>query len=280
MIHQKNNRAGFLARRSARLRTLYGVFASKEPVFLYQMGKVGSTAIEASLRAAGVPVRHFHYLGGDFTEQLHLRRARIAWIKRAGAHLTGSLQRALLRMPNRPVRVITLVREPMARNIAAFFQALRHVVWEDRSLDTRRDVDPDIVLGRAFERLFRHDAPMRWIERELGGKLGVDAYARPFDHGRGWVHLEHGHIQVLLIRLEDLSRAWDAIGEFVGHPGVAPVRSNTGEQKWYGPLLREFRTTYVPTETLLDALYATPYMRHFYSADEIGAFRRRWMAGG
>jgi hypothetical protein len=258
-------------------RQRYGVFYSKQSVFLYQMGKVGSTSIEEGLKRTGVSVSHFHFLVRDFTHQFHFRRARPGLIKRLGIWASGSVRTALLRIPNRQAKVITLVREPMARNIAAFFQMLRNVLWEDKRMDTREHADASVLLRDAFHGRFRHESAVNWMDQEIGRWLGVDVYAHPFDRAQGWTRIQQRNVDLLVLRTEDLHRCEPAIREFTGQPGFRLERSNLGAEKWYGPLYRDFCAGYTADPETLSALYNSRYMQHFYTMEETEAFRRRWL---
>jgi glycosyltransferase involved in cell wall biosynthesis len=260
-----------------RIRDRYGAFFTKQPVFIYQMGKVGSTAIEESLRAGGVAVRHLHSIGGDFSDQFRLPRSGRSFTARWRRAAEGALQALLLKIPNRRVKVITIVREPLARNISAFFQVLRKVLWDNPEFDSRREGSDNQLLREAFNRQMRHEAPALWFDREIRRQLGVDVYRHPFDHEQGWTLVSENNIDLLILRAEDLIRCESAIGKFAGLPGLRLNNANCGDRKWYAPLYKSFRTHFAPEPELLDRLYGTRYMRHFYTTREIMAFRENWL---
>jgi len=261
----------------ARFLDRYGVFLFKTHVFVYQMGKVGSSAIEEGLREGGVSVRHLHSIGGDFSDQFRFRRAGRSLIARLRRRLEGSMQGLLLNVPNRRVKVITLTREPISRNISAFFQAFRKIMWDYREFDSRHEAGGGQVLVDAFYQFVQQETPMLWFDQEIRRRLGIDVFQHPFNHEQGWIQISQGNVDLLLLRMEDLSRCESVIGSFVGLPGFKLKNDNCGERKWYAPLYRSFRSHFSPAPELLARLYATRYMRHFYSAKEIAAFRDRWI---
>lgn len=251
-------------------------YASKTPVFLYQMGKVGSTSVEEGLKAQGLGVRHIHSIGGDFADQFRFRRARASLARRWRKRLLGLIHARLLHLPNRPAKVITLVRDPLARNIAAFFQLFRRVLWEEPGFDTRKDIGARELVARAFETHFDHRAPLWWFPREIGRTLGIDVLAHPFERERGWTRILRGNIDLLVVRMEDLANARGAIAGFAGVPRLDLPTTNLGSRKWYADLYRDFREHYRPPTAMLDELYGSDFARHFYTPDEIAGFRRRW----
>lgn len=254
-----------------------GVFLNKRPIFLYQMGKVGSTSLEVAFQSSGVPVHHIHSLGGDFSDQFRFHRTRLPLRRRIENRLFGTAQRLLLNLPNRPARVLTLVREPLARNLSAFFQLLRNVIWEDSRFNTRDDRDLIPLLTDAFHRYFRQNSSMTWIDREIRGQLGIDLYSHLFDPAQGWMRIRQRHIDLLVVRAENLDQCVPVISQFTGIAELHLPKVNLSDRKWYGTLYRDFRESYVPSPALLDELYDTLYMRHFYSAEETARFRQQWL---
>lgn len=242
------------------------------------MGKVGSTAIEETLLARGLPVRHLHSIGGDMSDQFRLRRSGRSLTARGRRAVEGMVQDLLLRIPNRRIKVITLVREPLGRNISAFFQVLRKVLWDNPRFDTRSDDSSCQLLIDAFMRQTNHEVPACWFDREIRLHLGIDVYQHPFDREHGYTIIRKGHVDLMVVRVEDLDRCESAIAEFVGLPDLRLHQANRGGMKWYAPLYQNFLRHFIPNEALLDQLYNSRYMKHFYSQKEITGFREAWLA--
>ena len=98
-----------------------------QPIITYQMGKVGSSTVQASLVAVDPerPIYHVHFLNP----------ARVREIEQQRRNYFGTEKISLLRRPwlseflfkqirkqNRNWKIVTLVREPIARNISTFFE--------------------------------------------------------------------------------------------------------------------------------------------------------------
>jgi hypothetical protein len=82
---------------------------------------------------------------------------------------------------------------------------------------------------------------------------------------------------LLLIRVEDLNRcASQAFSEFLGLPELPLINENVGSAKAYASLYKTFKDSVKLPESYIDQMYATKYMRHFYSDREIAAFKKRW----
>src|SRR5262245_22896629 len=94
-------------------------------VLVYQMGKVGSGSVMHALKAEAVPAFHVHNLAPDQLARsgaLHRNafgRFDIDYTWYIGCALSRRIQAA---PPGRRFRVITLVRDPIAREVSGIFQ--------------------------------------------------------------------------------------------------------------------------------------------------------------
>lgn len=247
-----------------------------DPILVYQMGKVGSSAVTRSLRESAVSARIYkpHFLTREALEGEE-KRYRDGWKggRRAlhvweGQYLYDKVRASR----EEPWRIVTLVREPVARNVSAFFQTLD----QDRTA-AREDVD---ALAHAFADFEGHDEPLRWFDCELEPVFGVDVFARPFPQSRGYDVFRNERARVLVVRLEDLKRvAGEAFGEFLGLDGFAIRETNVASDKDYSRAYSAFVSSVRLPAAYLDEMYGSRYTRHFYSKEEIEAFRSRWQEG-
>jgi hypothetical protein len=84
---------------------------------------------------------------------------------------------------------------------------------------------------------------------------------------------------VLLLRVEDLARVGETVlRSFLGLPDLHLERRNVGKRKYYAASYGEVTRSLRLPEPLLDQIYGSRLARHFYSDQEIAAFRERWSA--
>jgi len=120
---------------------------------------------------------------------------------------------------------------------------------------------------------------LTWFDRELKSVFGVDVYAIPFDPAKGYEIYESEKARVLLVRLEDLrSRAPVAFGDFLGLGDFRLADTNVAEAKGYADVYRRFVASVRLPHDYIERMYDSRYARHFYSEDELDAFRLRWKA--
>jgi len=277
----------------------------KEPLLVYQMGKVGSTTIVNSLHAspdcdAKYSVYHVHWLSPErlrYEEDLH----RSALARRppdagtpagnfypgyvwAGQHLSRRLRNE---RDATKWTVITLLREPISRNISSFFQNLETLLnYDFRKKLKTTNIDQVVNdLMRLWTENYiedgaieRSDAnPMTWFDKELKTVFGVDVYATPFPREQGFATYETPRARVLLLRLEDLNKSDGVpVKEFLGSRDFKLVSANQAQDKEYSQLYSAFTRRLVLPNSYVETIYRSRYSTHFYTPRELERFRSKW----
>jgi hypothetical protein len=276
----------------------------KEPLLVYQMGKVGSSTLVASLyanpqviaRHSIYPVHRLTASGLDFVERVSAEaRARLRGTANPQRRFhpqharTGRWLQERLTDPRnkRKWLVITLVREPIARNVSSFFQNLEfRLSYDYRSrlqsggkdavaADVRKLFDDNYLTDEAIERVDAN--PLTWFDNELKSVFGVDVYASEFPTRKGYRIYDTDRARVLLLRLEDLNRTHAvALKEFLQIDDFRLVNANTADEKAYAELYESFRRDLVLPAEYVDRLCASRHTRHFYTEAEIQSVRGKW----
>jgi len=248
-------------------------FRGKEPVIVFQMGKVGSTSVASSFPTPGHPVSvQTHYLHRPRIEAAkQWSRERGLPVRAHFFHADAAARRVVDK--GRPFKLITLVREPVGRSVSNFFHNFERFVGVPLAESTH-------TTEQLTEILVAHERELseaRWFQREFEPALGVDLYAHPFPHADGAQVIPAGNGTILVLRLEtpDLVKE-AAIAAFLGEDGFTLATANVGDAKEYGDGYQQFRESAVlPRDFLLRKL-TTPYATHFYSDEERAAIRDRW----
>lgn len=240
-----------------RRRPSFATFAKRchelPPVFIYQMGKVASSSVRYSLeRSYQGPVVHGHYFGPQHRK----------WE-------VGYLYRAWQEQPF-PMKVVSLIREPVARNISAFFENFQRFTryrFQDNPYSAEE-------LQLFFLTRYPHNLPLLWLENELRRSFGLDAYQQPFP-AEGYLQLRQGPIDGLLLKhdLADEGKM-ELLKNFVPLKELEWHNQNEGQEKPYAQLYREFKALPLP-DWYLDQMYNSRYAQHFYGP-EIAALREKW----
>lgn len=245
----------------------------REPVIVFQMGKVGSTSVASSFPTAGHPLS---------VQTHHLHRPRIAaakqWSRDRGFpvrahyfHADAVARRVVDK--GRPFKLITLVREPVGRSVSNFFHNFERFVGMPLAASHHS-------ARELTEILLTHEKQLdegRWFQREFEPALGVDVYEHPFPHSEGVQVLPSGRGEILVLRLETPDAVKErAIAAFLGEADFALASANVGDAKEYGAAYQRFRSNAVLPGDFLERKLSTVYATHFYSDDEREEIRRRW----
>ena len=263
-----------------------------QPIITYQMGKVGSSTVQASLVAVDPdrPIYHVHFLNPARVREIeHQRR------KYFGTDKVGLLRRPWLseflfeqiQKTNRHWKIVTLIREPIARNISTFFENLdvtknpestKYAVKSDY-YGFEITVDPENMeplIELFFDRLV-HERPLNYFDDEIRYVFGIDIFESTFPVDKGYMHYQSNNADMLLIRLGDLNRcAKTAFKEFLDVDDFTLIQTNVANEKVYAPLYKEFKRKVHFPEDYINKMYESRYVRHFYSDEEIRELRKTW----
>lgn len=265
----------FLKRRIGR-EVSAGLSSDHSPVLVYTMGKVGSATVLRTLQAARITVFHLHFLSARLTAE---KRRAAGWGPVPDHLFLGEqLRRRILARPNQRFKIITLVRDPIAVRASSLFHApgsAPHIRTEDGLIDPARAAEH---FTRMVSRSGAFDYVFEWFDRELREVFGIDVFAEPFPRHEGHCVYRAARADTLLIRLEDLSHVGPTtIPRFLGVEGpLALSLDNIRVEKPDGPAYTRFLNLVRLDREICERIYDSPFVRKFYSDEEIAAFVTRW----
>jgi hypothetical protein len=268
----------------------------KPPLLIYQMGKVGSSTIQRSLDALDMdmPIFHVHYLSQPRVDELAKERRRYLGTEKYSLLKRPWLYQYLRKMlrdqfDGRKWKIISLTRDPIARNLSAFFENLEFkTVKENRSWLVESDYykirslkvnisNLENLVARFFK-CFYHESPLDFFDRELKQVFGIDVYSSPFPKSNGYKMYEGEKADALILKLESLNQCSHlAFKEFLNIGKIDLIGSNIGSEKDYATLYSRFKEDIRLTESYINKMYQSKYMQHFYSDFEIEELRAKWL---
>jgi hypothetical protein len=224
----------------------------KPAVVVHQMGKVGSSSLYEALKRSGdfEAYQTHNFLSREKPERMVQKHAH---------HVVNTL------IPEgRSIRFISGVRDPMARNISAFFHNMpAEVKTVDEALERFR------IQAEQEVQVTQH-----WFDAQVGTALGINVFERPADFSRGG-HVVAGNF--LILRLEDPQVAREqAVARFLDLESFSMPRVNVGSEKPYAGLYAEFKKRFRPSKALVEVTYDSKYLRHFYPESH-ESMKARWM---
>ncbi len=255
------------------------------PIVVYQMGKVGSMTVQRTLEKylPGELITHAHcfsWEGIESAEKYYQEQGR----KEKDLYMARSkYARALFDKTKEIIRwrFITLVREPVSRDISDLFENM-NVLLPDagRQSLSRESLCREIELFLK-KKYATYDAEKEylctWFDREMKEVLDFDIYSIPFDWARGYQIYSTAHADILCIRLEDLNRCYrQAFREFLGVDIPRLANHNVTSQKPDKALYKYVHDTLCIEPMQAERVYSSKLVRHFYSSEEIQRLVDKW----
>ncbi len=254
-------------------------------VLIYQMPKIGSQTIEATLRQCSFPhpIQRLHYLSqamaGTIRHGLSSTQADQTWKRDAEQQLdqTEEICRVIrkrrvlrLRGLNIPkLEVITGVRDLIGLVLASIFENYLYFAPTPERMTTNKCREA-LLHPKTFNTL------RDWFDLELKSFLEIDVYKTNFPHDEGYAIYENRFARVLVYRFEDVDNLPVLLEEFLGCEVPALVNCNLGESKQYAEQYRFVKEHLRLPGDFLASLYACKMMRHFYSTEERQRLLDRW----
>jgi hypothetical protein len=225
------------------------------PVFVYQMGKVGSKSVFKSLseQYLGV-VLHAHYFNSKHKDW-RVRRL-YHWVMKG----------------DRPLNVISLTREPIGRCVSGFFQNFENhtgVPYHKSNFSLEE-------LKAIFLEKFKNGRILKWFDKNIRANFGIDVYANSFPKC-GYATYQHNNIRLLVMQSEmDDKQKETVIRDFLELETFQIVNRNIGTQKVYASTYKDFKRNVKFPSDYIDQMCKSKYFNHFYEQDLINEVRSIW----
>lgn len=244
----------------------------KDNIWVYQPAKVGSTSIWAGLEASGIPCIHIHrihtYNMEDYYYVPHVRNYFKLFEQDENAH--------------RGIKIISLVREPIARSISQIFQwiapdfIIECAGWKSARGSNLAEmcinqIKKDMKTGRL-------GYVFNWFDAEIKSVFGIDVYQHDFDKEAGFGIIREKGVEILLLKMETLKSNEGIIANFCGSADFQIRYDNAASGKNYHYLYDDLKQKLIVPNEVLDFYYSGNVgMDHFYTKKEIEKFRAHYM---
>jgi len=240
--------------------------STRVPV-VYTMGKVASSSTSGAIQAAGMTCHDIHTL----THKNLLNQVQY-WLEKdkfPPQHVCVSMAyREQVLLKRNKCFYISLVRDPVARNMSAFFENL-HLLGEEGKNET----DPEKLFDY-FSRNYQHTAPLTWFDREFKAELGIDVYARPFNHKDRYSRLDGASGVLFRADCPDEVKS-RVLSKALGRT-ITVGRLNDGNNKYYSEAYNKMKKMVTFPSQFLDEMYDSAFVRHFWTPDEIDKMKSNW----
>lgn len=249
------------------------------------MGKVASTSIHHTLEEIGLdcPIYHIHYVSKQ-----GIKSAKKWFRKHTGKvpysvkyfQIMGQKFRSCLNKVN--WRIISLVREPISKEISNYFEIADKVDHGLRNDEGNLDIKK--IEEYFFDRFNQFDInenkyfTTSWFDQELKGMFNVDVYQYPFDHKKGYSIIKRDNIKLLVMRYENINEIFsEAVRKFLNlNKNIKLKEMNIGASKWYSSVYEKLKNDISFPEEVCRKVYNVRYVKHFYTDQEIERMVKKW----
>ena len=252
------------------------------PVLIYQMGKVGSSTVYRSLLAASLPnsIFHLHCLSDDLiTQRSNLKKAGV-YPPPYHIYLGEATQKQLNEHPDFPIKIISLVRDPIALKIFDIFQ---NPSFTEESIQTDTGLIDSQKASKYINNTLSNSQGFpyiyEWFNKELKTVFDIDVFAQPFPLEAGYAVYSKANVEVLLIRLEDLSeKGPKAISDFLKLENPLDLkRNNSRDNSKDKDAYHEVHKSISLSLSTCKQIYSSDFVKHFYNESMINTFLSKWV---
>lgn len=259
-------------------------------IFVYQMGKVGSAGLYLNTKShiPDQPIYHLHNLNPENSAQIwqeiNLTKPYYE-ITSVHSFTTKYLSEKIKEIKhNKKIKIITGVRDPIARNISWFFQIIDcGVIFPSNFFRKFKQgsITMEDVIQKFWEQDFLYCKQFDWFELELKPVFNIDIGSIEFPKEKGYtiVDFPDQNIELLVFKLEKLdSCVHEAMQTFLGIENFNNkkyARTELLEPHEYA-IYDNLRKNLKFSNEYLDQIYDQALVRHFYTDEEINAFKRKW----
>lgn len=248
-------------------------------VLVYQMGKVGSSSIEHTLGERKIPSYHIHTF--DDHEEFHMYHnkqdvKKFFDFKNRAIYRLVLNQRKRILQKREQIKIVTLVRDPIATVLSRFFQDL-HLQFIEGKKNEAIHNDMDVTyqhLEHCFDNYINLNYFADWFDNELKRNFNIDVMAQQIDSSQPFFTFSNNQAEVLLIKCEKLSSLDQEIGHFLNVDNFELKNSNEAKNKWYSNIYQYFKQKYDFSK--LFYMYDLPLYQHVYSGQERETFKAKW----
>lgn len=215
--------------------------ATGRPILVYTVGKTGSMSLYRSLLAAGAPGLHLHY--ARFDHQRLRPRTLFRYLVVQGG----------------PCDVVTMIRDPFARNISSFIETLPRYLSRSELKSLRHGEE----LVEPFLTRFDHLEICHWFDRELRRTTGLDVFAAAATGPGVWrTETSDRRLLVLSSHISPDAQA-AALGRFCRIDDIRVSTTNVTGRGAFAEIYRQFADAVSYPTGIRQEIEESRFFRHF-----------------
>jgi hypothetical protein len=241
------------------------------PIIILTPGKVGSSSVYYTLKKESTHqvfhIHNFSKAGIEKSIRDHIHSNR----KSKPLHLIVSkILRKKLKTYTGKLFIISIIREPISREISSFFQNSDQ--YKDILENKKLEIDIDVaqkILKEKFETNICNEL-QEWFDLEIKGNFGIDVFAEKFDYEKKYVISNNNNNHLLLLKMEDLDAVFPIAIKNLLNLG-APLqlqKANVGDDKHYASTYKNIKKNIKLDDKTINQIVNSSFFQNFYLEDK------------
>lgn len=251
------------------------------PVLIYQMGKVGSSTVYASLKKARIPspILHLHFLSKKLSKHRYIHEEAGVYPVPYNIYLGEEVRKRISNIHNPTIKIISLIRDPIAHVVSGVFQ--NPYLFGSAILTAQGTIDPQkaaLYINRKLNEPRTFYFTYEWFNTELKSVFNIDVFSRPFPVNEGYAVYSRNNVEALVIRLEDLTdQGPEVISNFLNlDTPLTLIQKNVRDHSSEKSAYLEFRQNISISPLKSKEIYSSKFVKHFYNDRLINRFTATW----
>lgn len=190
---------------------------------------------------------------------------------------------------DKKIKVITAVREPIGHTLSNLYQELEYSYmyflynkYGENIITDGGDVQKIFNMYLGYSTMDISHKNQAQIKTQIPNFLKrfsdnvLDVMSVPFDKEKGCTIIKDGNIEVFVYTLEKMNDIIPEMSEFVGKKFDKWEMGNVAADKWVGESYKQAQKELKFSQEYFDICYSQPYVKHFYSDEQIEKFKDKW----
>ena len=226
-------------------------------IAIYTLGKSGSSSILSTLQRKFLifNVYQLHFINCEYIRENHSDDFATRNIDKANKFLR--------KHSKNKTKYISLVREPVSREISSFYQN-RQLYFKNVFPNDFKAIN-NLIESRGY------DLALNWFDYELKKHLNFDVYSQPFDKTKGFsIYKIDSNIELMILRTDYINKIGIvAINKFL-NTDIKQMKSvNVGNNKSNSLYQKQMKSEFKLSDANLNKIQNSKFMNHYFTPKEI-----------
>lgn len=244
-----------------------------EPILIFTMAKVGSLSVYSSIKKhSNFSTFHIHSL-----DENEVKEGDEVCFKNGiypDSHSPVPLINRKIINNQQPYKIISLFRNPVDRNLSAFFDAFKLYTGV---MPMNYKGSMSMLKDIYFQKL-PHLYPINWFSKQFFSGTGINIYDHAFDKEKKYSIYQYENVELLMMDcyLEDKEKE-RLISEFTKINNFSISNTNVTSESKSADLYKNFKNEVRFDKGYLDSLLDTPYVKHFFNEEDKEKTYNKWL---